>query len=60
MTETRDANSLIAELAKILGISEIDEPTLQLCVKLLDQGIDPGKLAESIKKINTETRSVMR
>lgn len=52
-------NELIAELAKLLDIKEIDEPTLQLCIKLIDEGVDPQALAESILKINKETRSVL-
>lgn len=47
------------ELAKMLDVKEIDESTLQLCIKLLDQGVDPKVLATSITKIRNETESIM-
>lgn len=52
-------NSLIIELAQLLNITEIDDATLQVCIKLIDQGIDPQQLAAYILKINNETRSVL-
>lgn len=52
-------NSLIIELAQLLNITEIDDATLQVCIKLIDQGIDPEQLAAYILKINNETRSVL-
>lgn len=50
-----NANQLIIELAKTLNVSEIDDTTLQLCVKLIDQGVDPKQLAEHIIRIKRET-----
>lgn len=52
-------NPLIIELAQLLNITEIDDATLQVCIKLIDQGIDPQQLAVYILKINNETRSVL-
>ena len=54
-----NSNSLIIELANLLSIKEIDDTTLQVCIKLIDQGIDPQQLATYILKINNETRSVL-
>lgn len=52
------ANELVISLSKLLGI-EIDDSMLQLCVKLLDQGVDPEVLAKSISNIRNETESAM-
>lgn len=57
MTDSIDTNALLAELARILNVTEIDDSTLQLCVKLMDQGVDPQRLATAIKNIKKETRS---
>lgn len=57
MTEARDANSLVADLARSLNV-DIDEHTLQLCVKLMDLGVDAQKLASAIKSIRRETQAV--
>lgn len=51
-------NSLMIDLAKLLNVN-IDETTLQLCIKLLDQGVDPLQLADSINKVNNETSLVL-
>lgn len=56
----QSSNALVTELAKLLQIAEIDDSTLQLCVKLLDQGVDPEALAHHIVSINKETRSGLR
>jgi len=55
-----DTNTLLAELARILNVTDIDASTLQLCTKLIDQGVDPKKLASAIKNIKNETQSVAR
>ncbi|SGZ50424.1 CIC11C00000001143 [Sungouiella intermedia] len=60
MTDTMDTNTLLAELARILNVTDIDASTLQLCTKLIDQGVDPKKLASAIKNIKNETQSVAR
>ena len=54
-----NSNRLYIELADLLNIKEIDDTTLQVCIKLIDQGIDPQQLATYILKINNETRSVL-
>lgn len=54
-----NSSSLLVELADLLNIKEIDDTTLQVCIKLIDQGIDPQQLATYIMKINDETRSVL-
>lgn len=54
-----NSNTLLVELADLLNIKEIDDTTLQVCIKLIDQGIDPQQLANYILKINNETRSVL-
>lgn len=55
---SNNANTLITDLARLLNIGEIDDSTLQLCIKLLDEGVDPQVLALSIQKIKSETRSI--
>lgn len=57
MAESTDSNALVAELARILNVTEIDASTLQLCTKLMDQGVDPRKLASAIKSIKRETEA---
>ncbi|ODV77804.1 uncharacterized protein CANTADRAFT_35971, partial [Suhomyces tanzawaensis NRRL Y-17324] len=52
-------NNLVTELARILNVTEIDESTLQLCIKLLDLGIDPETLALKIKSVNQETQTAL-
>lgn len=59
MTDSTDTNKLLAEIARILNVTEIDDSTLQLCVKLMDQGVDPQKLATAIKNIKKETSSAV-
>lgn len=54
-----NSNRLLVEVADLLNIKEIDDSTLQVCIKLIDQGIDPQQLASYILKINNETRSVL-
>lgn len=49
-----EPNQLINQMAKAMGV-EIDDYILKICIKLLDQGIDPAKLASSIKKVYNET-----
>lgn len=56
MTEFSNPNDIVVQMAKTLGVQGIDESTLHLCVILLDQGVDPSRLASSIKKINNETK----
>lgn len=58
-TNQDNPNDLIVELAALLNITEIDNATLQVCIKLIDQGIDPQQLANYILKINNETRSAI-
>lgn len=53
------ANKLVAQLALILKITEINESTLLLCVKLLDEGVDPEALATAIARINDELRTAL-
>lgn len=45
-----------AELAALLNVASIDSTTLQLCAKLLDQGVDPTRLAQAIKSIRAQTQ----
>lgn len=59
MTESLEANELVVQLARLLHVLEIDEPTIQLCVRLLDQGVNPTELANAIKSINRETKAAM-
>lgn len=47
-------NTLVLDLARLLHVDDINEATLQLCFRLIDQGVDPKKLAESIGKIKKE------
>lgn len=54
-----NSNNLLIEIARLLRIDEIDDTTLQLCVKLLDLGVDPELLAHQIVSINKETKSVL-
>lgn len=51
-----NSNGLVVELARLLKIREVDETTLQLCIKLLDQGVDPEVLAKHIVSLNSETK----
>lgn len=50
-----NSNALVLELAKLLQVNTIDESTLQLCIKLLDEGVNPEKLAKHILTIKKET-----
>lgn len=54
-----NANDLVINLFKLMEIKEIDEITLQLCIKLLDQNVDPEKLAINIININNEKKSIL-
>lgn len=47
-------NDILNDLSKLLKVHGIDESTLMLCYKLLDEGVDPRKLAEKIKDIQKE------
>lgn len=47
----------IADLARLLNVN-IEESTLQLCIKLIDEGVDPKALSSSIVRILKETDSV--
>ncbi|KAG2735837.1 hypothetical protein G9P44_002051 [Scheffersomyces stipitis] len=58
-TEVPKPNEFIINLAKILNINEIDESSLQLCIKMIDHGVDPKQLAQKILEINSETKSVL-
>ncbi|KAI5965824.1 uncharacterized protein KGF55_001187 [Candida pseudojiufengensis] len=49
------SNEILNNLARLLGIEGIDDTTLALCYKLLDEGVDPKILAEKIKDIQKET-----
>ncbi|CUM64747.1 uncharacterized protein PRCAT00002358001 [Priceomyces carsonii] len=51
--------TLTNDLIGIFNVQGIDKTTLQLCFKLIDQGIDPQSLATAILKIQDETRSVI-
>lgn len=51
-------NSNVLELAKLLKINAIDETMLLLCIKLLDEGVDPKVLAQHINSINAETKAI--
>lgn len=50
-----DANTQIIELAKIMGV-DIDSTTLNLCIRLIDEGVDPQELARCIVQIKRETQ----
>lgn len=52
-----DPRTLIVELATLLNV-KIDEPTLLLCIKLIDEGVDPKALAQCILNIKKETNSI--
>lgn len=56
LTNTMSQPSQFAELAALLNVTEIENSTLQLCAKLLDQGIDPTRLARAIKSIQAQTK----
>ena len=43
-----DPNVMISELARLMNCIELDDTVLQLCVKLLDEGVDPNQLANQI------------
>lgn len=47
-------NDILNDIAKIVNVRGIDASTLTLCYKLLDEGVDPRKLAEKIKDIQKE------
>ncbi|CCG21875.1 hypothetical protein CORT_0B01560 [Candida orthopsilosis Co 90-125] len=47
-------NEILNDISKLLKVRGIDESTLSLCYKLLDEGVDPRKLAEKIKDIQKE------
>lgn len=46
-----------AELARLLGVA-LDEPTLRLCLKLLDEGASPQELSHSIARILSEVNTL--
>lgn len=50
--------SHISELARLLNVN-IDDSTLHLCIKLIDEGVDPKVLSSSLVRILKETNSVM-
>ena len=54
-----DPNVMISELARLMNCIELDDTVLQLCVKLLDEGVDPNQLANQIIAIKKETNSVL-
>ncbi|WEJ96411.1 hypothetical protein PSN45_003950 [Yamadazyma tenuis] len=54
-----NANSMVTELVRLLNVDEVDDVTLQLCIKLLDQGVDPKQLARDILSIKNETTSAI-
>lgn len=54
-----DPNSMIAELARLMNCVQLDETVLQLCIKLLDEGANPQKLAKHILAIKKETNSIL-
>lgn len=54
-----NANQLILELASLLQVDAIDESALHLCIKLINEGIDPEKLARHILTIRKETSSIV-
>lgn len=44
------------EIAELLQVNSLDSTSLQLCAKLLDQGVDPVRLAQAIKKIQAQAK----
>lgn len=54
-----DPNVMISELARLMNCIELDDTVLQLCVKLLDEGVDPNQLANQIIAIKKEINSVL-
>lgn len=53
------SNDLMIELAELLGVKSIDPNTLKLCIKLLDEGVNPEILAKSITRIKKEANLVI-
>lgn len=53
------SNDLVVELAGLLGVRSIDPNTLKLCIKLLDEGVNPEMLATSITRIKKEASLVI-
>lgn len=49
-----DSQLLIVKLARLLNVDDLDPTTIQLCVRLLDEGIDPKVLAKQIQEISKE------
>ncbi|KAL6450197.1 hypothetical protein SBY92_002130 [Candida maltosa Xu316] len=50
---------MVRELARLMNCVELDDTVLQLCMKLLDQGVNPQQLAKQILAIKKETNSVL-
>mgnify|MGYP001027149947 CR=1 FL=1 len=51
---SQNSNQIVLELSKLLNIDQLDEATLQLCIKLLDEGVDPEMLATKIIQLKKE------
>jgi uncharacterized secreted protein with C-terminal beta-propeller domain len=45
------------KLARLLGVG-LDEPTLKLCLKLLDEDASPQELSHSIARILSEVNTL--
>lgn len=56
---SNDSSQQLFSIAKLLDVDVIDKSSLRLCMKLLDEGIDPQRLAHSVKKIKHETSQVI-
>lgn len=53
------SNDLVIQLAELLGVGSIDSNTLKLCIKLLDEGVNPEILATSITRMKKEASLVI-
>ena len=54
VTEKNQGTNCYSELANLVGVDCINPTTLLLCVKLIDEGVDPQQLAKFILRLKTE------
>ncbi|XP_077979025.1 mitotic-spindle organizing protein 1-like [Glandiceps talaboti] len=57
LTAARETMDTLQEISRLLN-TELDSETLSICVRLVEQGVNPEALASVIKELRRETAAL--
>jgi len=58
LAEARKSIASLDSLAKLLGISNLSQETLSICVAMIENGVNPESLAAVVREISKEREAI--